>query len=275
MNSTADNRFLELHKQVAALQLQNDALRQKLAAAQAREELEAARTALTAAQAEARELRTQMEQVRQITLGMHEYVDSCSRPSEISKGNAVGYWHAQLEEALSRPAERDVGDDLCWELGDLLLGYLDRLNDPTKDDPLEEIVRELRAEANPIVDQILAEGPGRTAERESLPLMAAREWTQGAKLFCVAPGNSPIAVHGGDDVAPAGYECFRVADTDEHGLPVIERTADMPGWAKYRYRWMNAGSLTFTDEYRPTGSRLGWRRIEDYNERGQEGQGDA
>src|SRR5690625_4025036 len=224
MNSTADNRFLELHKQVAALQLQNDALRQKLAAAQAREELEAARTALTAAQAEARELRTQMEQVRQITLGMHEYVDSCSRPSEISKGNAVGYWHAQLEEALSRPAERDVGDDLCWELGDLLLGYLDRLDDPTKDDPLEEIVRELRAEANPIVDQILAEGPGRTAERESLPLIS-RESAEKLVGKTLSECLSKVTT---------GRVDYAVADTDEHGLPVVPFEPGMPERMKYR-----------------------------------------
>lgn len=59
-------------------------------------------------QAEARGLRAELARVREIVSGMREYADSCDHPSEASKRNAVAYWLAQLEDALSQPAELDL-----------------------------------------------------------------------------------------------------------------------------------------------------------------------
>lgn len=51
------------------------------------------------------ELRAELARVREIVSGMREYADSCDHPSEASKRNAVEYWLAQLEDALSQPEQ--------------------------------------------------------------------------------------------------------------------------------------------------------------------------
>src|SRR5690606_29272888 len=121
-------------------------------------------------------------------------------------------------------------------------------------------------------------------ERESLPLMARRprhkdddlgELYENGKRLCTISGEPPLR-----EPMP-GFVLYRIADTDEHGLPVVERTADMPEDVTYQ-AIDNAGRVICYGYSPPTETELAlgwnWQRIEDFNEhtqRGQEGQGDA
>lgn len=64
-----------------------------------------------------------------------------------------------VKVVLTAPAPaaeaQGLPEDHCWQLGDILLSYMDRLNDPCTDDPLDEVVKELLAKADPVVDRIL------------------------------------------------------------------------------------------------------------------------
>lgn len=131
---------------------------------------------------------------------------------------------------------------------------------------------------------------------ESLPLMARREWMcRDTDYFVVhgdfclevesfrgkAPryaadgsliviGDSAVCDQVDAEAQPDGI--YRIADTDEHGLPVIERTADMPKRAKYRIA-LGCGMVIYQSELEGVGfvdtiSRR--ERIEDYRSAAQE-----
>lgn len=113
-------------------------------------------------------------------------------------------------------------------------------------------------------------GPERACdERESLPLMARREWMfEGAKY--AYRNRDSVWFQSLYKPGRAWEFCYRIADTDEHGLKVVPREPGMPEWA--RYRWPTYGGFAYSVEFAP------WRRlssevvrIEDYRESGQEG----
>lgn len=144
-------------------------------------------------------------------------------------------------------------------------------------------------------------------ERESPPLMARRSWMRRDTDrfvvhgdFCLevesfrgkAPhyeadgsliviGDSAVCDQVDAEAQPDGI--YRIADTDERGLPVIERTADMPKRAKYRLSWITqadaaGGDVEYTDSLplalEANRSGAVSERIEDYRPAAQES-GDA
>ena len=249
--------------------------------------LTTAEEALEAAQAEARNWkriaedathveREELTRVREIVSGMREYADSCDHPSEASKRNAVEYWLTQLEDALSKAAEQHdplAVSDHCGECGE----------------PEPECACD---------------------ERESLPLMARREWMRrdtdyfvvhgdfcleikalngrapyfdesGELVVCAEAGDSIERDQVDAEAQPDGI--YRIADTDEHGFKVIPRTADMPEGAKYRLTWIMqadaaGGDVEYTDSLplalEANRSGAVSERIEDYRPAAQES-GDA
>lgn len=123
--TTAEGRAVELQRRVVELEQQLAAAQAKLAEWEEKnrqwEMISLCRIVeqRDAAQAEARNWkriaedathveREELTRVREIVSGMREYADSCDHPSEASKRNAVEYWLAQLEDALSQPAELDL-----------------------------------------------------------------------------------------------------------------------------------------------------------------------
>lgn len=120
------------------------------------------------------------------------------------------------------------------------------------------------------------------AERESLPLMARREWMpNGAVLagwvkgYCFFyDGHSGFAIGRRNIWDGTGDDklSYRIADTDEHGLPVVEREAGMPLGAKYRW-WHTAESEWVYESAWFALCTTEQQRIEDFNaQREQEGQ---
>lgn len=186
--------------------------------------------------------REELTRVREIVSGMREYADSCDHPSEASKRNAVEYWLAQLEDALSQ-----------------------------------------------------------AAERESLPLMARRSWMRRDTDYCVVHGDfcleikalngrAPyfdesgelvVCAEAGDSIErdqvdaeaqPDGI--YRIADTDEHGLPVIPREPGMREGARYRGWTESTQRWSYYTRYIKRHAHDRFERIEDYRPAAQEG-GDA
>lgn len=131
------------------------------------------------------------------------------------------------------------------------------------------------------------------AQEADLPLMARRPWMLDGADYFVVHGDMALEVKSfqgqapyydddgslyvvGDTVPrdevgapnlPDGI--YRIADTDENDLKVVERTADMPACAEYRYRLSSHAGWKHADTYdRAVG--YGWQRIEDY-QHGQEG----
>lgn len=112
------------------------------------------------------------------------------------------------------------------------------------------------------------------AQEADLPLMARQEWMGDAiGAMREEPDHVWQFYYEKDQSlmlqeASEGLEVYRIADTDEHGLPVIERTADMPEWAKYR---INGERYQMESAVMPsTYFEQDWQRIEDYRH-GQEG----
>lgn len=135
-------------------------------------------------------------------------------------------------------------------------------------------------------------------EHESLPLMARRSWMRRDTDYFVVHGDFCLEVESFRGKAPH-YEAdgslivigdsavcdqvdaeaqpdgiYRIADTDEHGLPVVERTADMPEdvthMTLHTRRFFRAGEL----RARSVEGDEGLLRIEDYRPAAQES-GDA
>lgn len=110
------------------------------------------------------------------------------------------------------------------------------------------------------------------ASVEALPLMARRERDECMVRCAVKPDGSWINLRENEVVRGIGYTYYRIADTDEHGLPVVPRTKEMPEGAKYR-AVDEAGKATCYADGLPkpwTNDGWGkWQRIEDYNGRGQ------
>jgi hypothetical protein len=106
----------------------------------------------------------------------------------------------------------------------------------------------------------------------ALPLMARRKWMPGAYAAAQRPNGEWTFFH-----ASAGLEAmrnmgaFRIADHDEHGLPVVPREPGMPAGAKYRYvhmiepgrsEWMHSNKRATQASLRIEN----WQRIEDFDE---------
>lgn len=158
--------------------------------------------------------REELTRVREIVSGMREYADSCDHPSEASKRNAVEYWLAQLEDALSQ-----------------------------------------------------------AAERESLPLMARREWMLKGAQYAYRDRDSAW-FQSVDKPGRAWEFCYRIADTDEHGLPVIPREPGMREGARYRGWTENTQRWSYYTRYIKRHAHDRFERIEDYVSAAQES-GDA
>jgi len=115
-----------------------------------------------------------------------------------------------------------------------------------------------------------------TTERESLPLLARRRWMPKAVRYCFRNRDCGWFFSLNTPTDGEWEFVFRIADTDEHGLPVIPRTADMPEGAKYRISYTAREGMYYIGipQLALEASRSGAvsERIEDYRESGQEGQ---
>lgn len=70
---------------------------------------------------------------------------------------------------------------------------------------------------------------------DALPLMARREWMMHGSVYVIQQADGTIAE--AFDLAMVdlqGRAVYRIADTDEHGLPVVPREKEMPEWVKYQ-----------------------------------------
>lgn len=107
------------------------------------------------------------------------------------------------------------------------------------------------------------------AEHESLPLMARREWMFKGAQYAFRDRDS--AWFQSVDKPGGVWEfCYRIADTDEHGNPVVPRTAKMPADAKYTTTRTGRIFTEYPRAHEIEGDE-GLARIEDYRESGQEG----
>src|SRR5690625_2995930 len=102
--------------------------------------------------------------------------------------------------------------------------------------------------------------------------MARREWIDPkASYVCVSSGGRETHAYEdlpvGNMYRERGWDIYRIADTDEHGLPVIERTADMPEGAKYRGWTERTRHWTYYVCFIENHAHNRVERIEDYTER--------
>ena len=142
------------------------------------------------------------------------------------------------------------------------------------------------------------------AERESLPLIARRDWMPEWANYVAWDGDGGCWLYKRQpsmdrdewwedylpdekDVEQDTYSradqlgrmhvgdwresLHRVVDTDEHGLPVIPRTADMPEGAQYRGWTERTRDWTYYVCFIEKHAHNRFEHIEDYNERGHEG----
>lgn len=201
-----------------------------------------------AAQAETRELRTELARVREL----YE-TPAPPRPDVLlpSRGWEAGWYEAMasIKGGLSQPAEQHEWDregERCTKCGDK-----DWLAGPT-----------CSGRATP---------KKAAAPEADLPLMARRPDMPAWAMFA---GNRGLWEKITDvritdtwrfilrkDLEGAPY--YRIASHDEHGLPVVERTADMPEWARYRWpAYETQHSDTFAPWMQDSNKVM---RIEDYN----------
>jgi hypothetical protein len=97
-----------------------------------------------------------------------------------------------------------------------------------------------------------------------LPLMARREWMPDGAVVGLRWVDGSWSFYGAAHTRGPTGRWYRIADTDEHGLPVIPREPGMPPNAKYRWR-MKDGWWNYCQSYCPE-EGLEWQRIEDFNE---------
>ena len=116
-----------------------------------------------------------------------------------------------------------------------------------------------------------------TAERESLPLMARREWRESVAFATVNQGAITGVFDRYDAAARSATHhracIYRIADTDEHGLPVIPREPGMPEGARYRGWTESTQRWSYYTRYIKRHAHDRFERIEDYRESGQEVRG--
>jgi rubrerythrin len=108
---------------------------------------------------------------------------------------------------------------------------------------------------------------GEPEPQAKLPLMARREWMplyHGDMFATIDRQMGQPIVSFDEGELPADKPTYRIADTDEHGLPVIEREPGMPKSAKYRWR-MKDGWWNYCQAHCPE-EGLEWQRIEDFSE---------
>lgn len=118
---------------------------------------------------------------------------------------------------------------------------------------------------------------GHHYELENLPLMARQEWMGDAiGAMREDPGRHDWEFYyeGNQSLmlqeASEGLEVYRIADTDEHGLSVVERTADMPEGAKYRGWTERTRDWTYYVCFIEKHAHNRFERIEDYQPPAQE-----
>lgn len=108
-----------------------------------------------------------------------------------------------------------------------------------------------------------APAKGEESEPDSLPLMARRsDSPPGARFYAIA-GGKDFYFHGNLTAEnwPESGTIYRIADTDEHGLPVVPWEPGMPEGARY-IRTVDMYTF-FEVNYLPAKAGL-WQRIEDY-----------
>lgn len=248
-----------------------------------------------AAQAEARGLRAELARVRgnrteaelrQLkhdleTAGISAFMSPEKLPKEEWYSSAAfcrdvvrraRYVVEDMIAALSQPAEREslplMTRDTCKNCGGTGVGGYH------VHAPQEDAVEALRCEACDGFGFIEHGPKDYPATAPELPLMARRprhndddlgELYENGKRLCTISGEPPLG-----EPMP-GFVLYRIADTDEHGLPVIERTEDMPEdvthMTLHTRRFFRAGEL----QARSVEGDEGLVRIEDFNEHAQHG----
>lgn len=218
-----------------------------------------------AARAEARELREENEAGAKM---LAQYIDQTDETMRLVWELRAGLARVKTLSATWREQAQALAEQQEAECDPDIASVLEATGDQ-----LETCAEELDAAFSPAPEPILSTCPvcGDPDDHEHDSMAAPAP-----ELPLMAPATAARVLND-EAQRPLGRR-YRVTDTDEHGLPVIERTADMPEGATHKITWLNDGMVDFTDstpialEANRSGGMS--ERIEDYRPAAQEG-GDA